>query len=422
MPAAALWARSGAMALTTTSDGRPTTTGAGSAAILAEALRRTAELTTERTGTTVRLPGVELLGERAAITGSRRDPGGTVGGAGRSLRAADGWWFLSMPRPADRELVPALIERTRPEPEEWEAVARWSASRSTTEAVDRARLLGLAAAVIPPTAAAADNVHLRHREGRAVIETMGGTRRADVQQPLVVDLSALWAGPLAAHLIGLGGARVVKIESPHRLDGARRGPAAFYDLLHSGHDSVTVDLTTPNGRRDLVDLLRTADVVIESSRPRAMSQLGIDVKSLVDDGVIWASITAYGRTGPWQHRIGFGDDVAAAAGLVARLDGVPVPVGDAIGDPIAGAVAAAAIAAALREDRGRVLDISMRDAAREAADRRVEAAILSRNPRGGWHLRCEGHTYPVAEPAARQPHAPAAAAGAHNDGYLDVRR
>ena len=65
---------------------------------------------------------------------------------------------------------------------------------------------------------------------------------------LVVDLSALWSGPLCAHLLTLAGARVVKVESASRLDGARRGPPAFFDLLHAGQESVVLDLPTERDR------------------------------------------------------------------------------------------------------------------------------------------------------------------------------
>ena len=71
----------------------------------------------------------------------------------------------------------------------------------------------------------------------------------DAPPGLVVDLSSLWAGPLCAQLLGQAGARVVKVESTTRPDGARQGPAGFYDLLHAGQRSVALDLTSPPGGR-----------------------------------------------------------------------------------------------------------------------------------------------------------------------------
>ena len=77
----------------------------------------------------------------------------------------------------------------------------------------------------------------------------------------VVDLSALWAGPLCGHVLTTAGARVVKVESAcPRLDGARRGPPAFYDLLHAGQESVALDL--PDEADRLHAVVRAADIVV----------------------------------------------------------------------------------------------------------------------------------------------------------------
>src|SRR5699024_8203376 len=94
--------------------------------------------------------------------------------------------------------------------------------------------------------------------------------------PLIVDLSALWAGPLCTHLLGRTGARVIKVESLQRPDGSRRGVASFHDLLNSGKASVAIDVNDETGRSQLRDLLDGADIVVSSSRRRAFDQLGID--------------------------------------------------------------------------------------------------------------------------------------------------
>ena len=90
----------------------------------------------------------------------------------------------------------------------------------------------------------------------------------------------------------------MKVESVHRPDGARRGPPAFYARLHGGHESVVLDFRSPAGRHDLEQLLGSADVVIEASRPRALEQLGIDAAAIVAAGPdVWVSITGHGRHG-----------------------------------------------------------------------------------------------------------------------------
>jgi hypothetical protein len=148
-----------------------------------------------------------------------------------------------------------------------------------------------------------------------------------------------------------------------------------------------------------------------------MQQLGIYVAAYVERGLIWTSITAYGRTGPWDNRVGFGDDVAAAAGLVAELDGVPVPVGDAIADPLAGARAAAETSAALLRTTGRLIDVSMRDVAHGATgDRGGPATVMSTS--AGWIVDVDGRRHPVLAPTARPVAGEAAPPGAHNHQHL----
>mgnify|MGYP000350017947 CR=1 FL=1 len=186
-----------------------------------------------------------------------------------------------------------------------------------TCALPISELLGLAAAPVVPASPVVPDVELPPRP---------------VAGLLVVDFSALWAGPLCAQLLGLAGARVVKVETPTRPDGARRGHPGFYDLLHAGHRSVALDPDEPSGRRALRALVERAGIVIEASRPRALARFGLDADAAVAAGTTWISITAAGRA---SERVGFGDDVAAGAGLVAREPGgVPLFAGDAIADPL----------------------------------------------------------------------------------------
>jgi crotonobetainyl-CoA:carnitine CoA-transferase CaiB-like acyl-CoA transferase len=385
------------MALTGAPDGSPMVAGAGAAGVIRDGL---AAIGARRPH--VRLPGVEVIGERAAITGWHRNAPWTVGGSGRAVRADDGWWFLSLPRDADLAAVPALVEANVTAP--WEAIDRWSASQTRSDAVGRAQLLSLAAAVIPSAGDAPDPQH-EHRGGEPVIRHVRGRRRPRADQPLVVDLTSLWAGPLCAALLGETGCRIVKVESMQRLDGARRGPAAFFNVMHGGHDAVTIDFGSPVGRAQLSDLIDRADVVLEASRPRAMDQLGIDPMTYVGRGAIWVSITAYGRSGPWANRVGFGDDIAAAAGLVGWIDEVPVPVGDAIADPLAGVHAASAAVAALDGGEAVLLDVSMRAVAGLAASRSLQPG-------------CSPYPAIASSPTARIPRASAPEAGTDNDRYL----
>lgn len=257
----------------------------------------------------------------------------------------------------------------------WPAVATAVRSRPGPELVARGQELGLAVAEVPgPDRTAGSDEQLQARgtvdPTRPFVRTSTGPTVAPGRTPLdllVVDLSSLWAGPMCARLLGWAGARVVKVESTSRPDGARLGNRDFYERLHAGHDERSVPFDTEEGRAELQALLLEADVVIEGSRPRALTRLGIDPPSILagHPGAVWLAITAHGRTGPRRQWVGFGDDAAAAGGLVRwGADGSPAFVGDAVADPLAGLVGAALVARALRDGGGVVIDLALREVAR----------------------------------------------------------
>jgi hypothetical protein len=280
-------------------------------------------------------------------------------------------------------------------------VADWLVAHTGEELAMRAGMLGVAASP----------VRLRNVPPR-LPEPFAGR---DVAGFLVIDFSALWAGPLCANLLGLAGARVVKVETPDRPDGARRGAANFYRLLHAGHRSVVVNPATQEGRAVLAGLVRAADIVIEASRPRALRGFGLDAEAAVAAGTTWVSITAAGRA---SNRVGFGDDVAAGAGLVAwTAEGTPVFVGDAIADPLTGLIAAALAMAAPPGAGGMLWDVAMADVVAATLQRGESGPAPSRwadlGPDGGWSVRTEHGLVPVAEPAARPVTGKAPSSGTH---------
>jgi crotonobetainyl-CoA:carnitine CoA-transferase CaiB-like acyl-CoA transferase len=370
------WAASGAMALTGWADGPPlgapgavASCADGAAAVLC-ALARSA-------GHPLRLDGGALLGERAALAGLHRRGRGSAGGSARLVRAADGWCAVQLPRADDRDLVPAWFERDLPtgRAEVWGALEEAARTRPRDDVVDRGRLLGLACAPVAEPGGGFD-AQARSRGQRfpwspwrasGVVAHPAPARGPSgwARPPIVADLSALWAGPLCAHLLGLAGARVIKVEDPGRPDGARRGPPAFFDLLHGGHEAFAVDLRSDAGRARLRALLARVDAVVESSRPRALAALGLSPLRVrrAHPHLVWVSITGYGYTGPGCNWTAFGDDAAAAAGLVAGGADDPVFCGDAIADPLTGLCAATAALAALVAGRGAHLDLALRDVA-----------------------------------------------------------
>ena len=120
---------------------------------------------------------------------------------------------------------------------------------------------------------------------------------------------------------------MIKAESVQRPDNLRDGRPDLYDELNDNKEHVTFDWSRPD---ELRALIADADVVVESSRPRALEQLGIvaaDILAAGDGPRVWTSITGYGRA---SNRVAFGDDAAVAGGLVvttpmARRDSRATP-------------------------------------------------------------------------------------------------
>jgi CoA-transferase family III len=337
------WAGSGLAYLTGAPDRPP---DLSRAAVLAEARRVTDDIT--------QLIGVEvdaatLLAGRAALLGLTRRGRISAGGATRLLATADSWCAVALPRADDIEALPALLQADTVPADPWPTLTRWAATSFTQAVVSRAHLLDIAAAALGEAVAAAPMVR---RAGD----------RVEPRRPnglLVADLSSLWAGPLCAHLLARAGAVVVKVESPARPDGTRRGEPAFFNWLNFGKLCYAVDFdTSPDALREL---LAVADVVIEGSRPAALErrQLGADDVP-ARPGRVWLSITGHGGE---PDRTAFGDDAAVAGGLVGTGPGGPVFCGDAIADPLSGLEAALAVAQSLRRGGGEVIEVSMAAAA-----------------------------------------------------------
>ena len=329
-------------------------------------------------------PGGSLLTERAVLAEvsaeevwRRRSPV-SLGGACRMMFSADGVVAVNLPRDYDWQMLPALFgmlglddvglrwdefglyEVGRAEVGGDEAVHAWEAAWQTLEsAVARlptedlvwaAGELGLAVAEVRSNRyevgssrnsdilAASSQTASNSVAPLATVSsttTSSATASSTADSPAampslpqagrslrdvkVADLSVMWAGPLCGDLLARAGAQVVKVESSSRPDGARRGLPEFYELLNGHKQYRSIGFDALEGRAELLGLLQNADIVISSCRPRALEQMGIDPREVVSQsGVIWAAITGYG----WElgHKVAFGDDAAAAGGLVCPLE------------------------------------------------------------------------------------------------------
>jgi hypothetical protein len=294
-------------------------------------------------GPVVNGPG--LARERAAVLGL--GPRGAVswGGACRLVPTADGWLAVNLPRDSDRELVPAWLG----DEGDWTELV---GQRLTGELVERAALLGLAVAAPG---------ECTDRPGRR--RPRGPWRSGPPRPPKglrVVDLSSMWAGPLCARLLDAAGAEVTTVEDPRRPDGVRLGSPELYRRLHGDRTHLTARLDGP----EVAELLRGADLVVESARPRALPQLGIDREAIAAaTGCVWIAITGWGLDG--GDRAAFGDDAAVAGGLVGPG---PTFLGDALADPVSGLLAATLALEALAEGGPWVIDAGLAPCARVVAD------------------------------------------------------
>jgi hypothetical protein len=344
------WGASGLAALTGQPSGTP---DFSRAPVLAEARRVAAEY---RVQTGVRVDAATLLAGRAGMLGLSRSGQTSAGGASRLLRTRDDWCALTLSRADDMDAVPAMVETSETLPEPWAAVESWAATRSAVEVVERARLLDLPAAALG-----------EHRPAGVVERRTGPTGSPrDPSGLLVVDMSAMWAGPLCGQLLAQAGATVVKVESPARPDGTRAGSPAFFDWMNGGKLSYAVDF---NDVVRLRSLLEVADVVIESSRPAALPRRGLGHDGVVPrPGRVWLRITGHGTDGRQADWLAFGDDAAVAGGLVGTDGAAPVFCADAIADPLTGLQSALAATQALASGGGVVIDLAMAGVAASYAD------------------------------------------------------
>lgn len=360
------------------------------------------------------LDGATLVGERGSNNGYTINGRVSAGiGGSRLYETRDGGWFaLTLLRDEDRALLPALFLGDIDEPFAPEAIAVAAMGHDLADLVARGRELGL------PVASADESPVSPPVE---VLVSGPLRRRAPRQRSLVVDLSAIWAGPLIGHLLWLTGAEVIKVESLSRPDLIRRDDPATFDLINQGKASVLVDFSSDREKAALIALIRDADFVIEFSRPRALLHLGIDAEALVGEvpGLVWLSVTGHGARGAAANWAGIGNDCAVAAGLSRALEqasGEIGYVGDAIADPLTGITGALEGWRAWRSGHAQRIGLSMSAiTARALAEERAFDADLLEAELRGWGAAI-GQPFPQ---VPRRPlAAPLAELGADTARYL----
>lgn len=190
----------------------------------------------------------------------------------------------------------------------------------------------------------------------------------------VIDFSTNIAGPVAAVLMAERGAQIIHVEKPGSGDDSRYfaplldGSSLNYLWGNRGKKSVTMDLKSETDKEIVLNMIRGADVVIESFRPGVMKKLGLDYETVRTEnpGIIYCSISAFGQTGPYSGRPGYDIIAQAYSGMINKTgdpDGKPMKVGYAIGDYFAAINAFGSVMMALYQrevqGKGQHIDISL---------------------------------------------------------------
>ena len=191
----------------------------------------------------------------------------------------------------------------------------------------------------------------------------------------VLDLTSSLAGPTATEILGALGADVIKVEHPVRGDEAREWGPRFFEggsvmffSANAGKRSLALDVKSPQGLEALLRLADGADVAVQSLRPGTAERLGFgpDAVRARNPRLVYATIGAFGPTGPLAAEPGYDPLMQAAAGIMSvtgETDRPPVRVGVSLIDIGTGVWAALAIVAALHEGEGRTLDLSLYETA-----------------------------------------------------------
>ncbi|CAL9612412.1 CaiB/BaiF CoA transferase family protein [Streptomyces sp. enrichment culture] len=213
----------------------------------------------------------------------------------------------------------------------------------------------------------------------------------------VLDLATLFAGPLAATMLGDFGAEVIKVEHPTRPDPSRgHGPSKdgiglWWKLLGRNKHTITLDLSKPAGRATLLRLAATADVVVENFRPGTLERwdLGWDELSAVNPRLVLTRVTGFGQFGPYARRPGFGTLAEAMSGFAAMTgepDAPPTLPPFGLADSIAALATAYAVMTALaareRTGEGQVVDMAI-----------IEPILTVLGPQPLWYDQL-GHVQP----------------------------
>jgi len=208
----------------------------------------------------------------------------------------------------------------------------------------------------------------------------------------VVDYSHFLAGPYVGRCLAAMGAEVIKVERPTSGDAGRQSPhlvnghSGYFMQQNMGKQGLCLNMKDPRGAELMRRLVDSADVFVENYRPGALAKLGLGYAELAarNPGLVYASISAYGHTGPDSHRPGFGLIAEAKSGIMQMVGSpgeAPPLLRIALGDMYTGIHAVASICAALlgrvKSGRGQHIDLALYDCLMSMHEYAVQCYTLS---------------------------------------------
>jgi crotonobetainyl-CoA:carnitine CoA-transferase CaiB-like acyl-CoA transferase len=224
----------------------------------------------------------------------------------------------------------------------------------------------------------------------------------------VLDLSRVLAGPLCCMMLGDHGADVIKVEPPQGDETRTWGPpfidgqSAYYLNINRNKRGIVLNLAAPDGQEAVKRLVMTSDVLVENFKTGTMRRWGLDYAQLQarNPRLIYASISGFGRDGPYANVAGY-DAVAQAMGGFMSING------EADGQPLKAGVAIVDIATALYLSQAILLALYHRE--RTGRGQQVEASLLesavnllhphnSSYLNGGVVSKPHGNSYPMISP------------------------
>ncbi|WP_372604359.1 CaiB/BaiF CoA transferase family protein, partial [Actibacterium sp.] len=196
----------------------------------------------------------------------------------------------------------------------------------------------------------------------------------------VLDLTNVLSGPFCTYQLALLGAEVIKVENPDGGDLARRLGAsaalnaqlmgASFQAQNAGKKSLALDLKSDEGREIFLNLVCSADVLVENFRPGVMQRLGLGYEALsaLNPRLIYTAISGFGQAGPLKNNPAYDQIIQGMSGIMSVTgtpDTAPLRVGYPVADTIGGLTGAFATLAALfsaqRTGKGQFIDVSMLD-------------------------------------------------------------